>query len=348
MTEEVFLEHASDAGLAGVVNQLRAKSRKAVRRPVRRGDKVQLALGRPLLFPAVLRLEEVVVLYAGKEAGKSALAMRLAFCAATGTQLFRPWGVEGLKKTKVLYLDGEMTNGELERRAAANRRVLARVGVENDLFAYHCERLDLYSEDGRAAVLDLLRSLSEEQPRNVPVELLVIDNLTAMTPGGDFHQGWDAFFTWARELTESGMTVLVIHHAKEDEGIKGTQSKILNADRVLYLKKVAPNQNTDAGSSDDGGNSDEELDILRTRLVTEHARGVQFSEIRKPLEMEFDKRDASWVFTDQRKYTESVLKRQASSGLTDAEMGEFWGLTKRQTRTLRDNHNVEKNQSRKG
>jgi hypothetical protein len=83
-------------------------------------------------------------------------------------------------------------------------------------------------------------------------------------------------------------------------------------------------------------------------LVTEHARGVQFSEIRKPLEMEFDKRDASWVFTDQRKYTESVLKRQASSGLTDAEMGEFWGLTKRQTRTLRDNHNVEKNQSRKG
>jgi hypothetical protein len=189
MNPDEFLEYAKGVGLSQLIDHLESEARKGERRPMRRGDRKITPAGRPLLFPAVLRAEETAVLYAKKGAGKSALAMRMAFCAATGTSLCKPWGREGLQATKVLYLDGEMGDSTLGERVDSNRADLENQGISDDLFSDHYERLNLYSDEGRHAAQQLIDSLNSQKPLDVPVELVVVDNLTSMSGGADLQSG---------------------------------------------------------------------------------------------------------------------------------------------------------------
>ena len=368
MSVEEFLEHASDAGLGSVIEQLQARSRSSERRALGRGDRRTVQLSRPLVHPEILRARQVNMLCAEKGLGKTAFAMSLAFCAATGTALFKPWGSKGLERTKVLYWDGEMADGTLATRVDANRRHLEQLGVEDDLFFEYYKRVNVYSEEGRRAIEMVISDVNRRTPRDIPVGLLVIDNITAMTGGRDDQAGWDEFFSWARELNKKEMTVLVIKHGLNSDDTRGTQATRLNCDNNMYLEKQEPtgdeasenddsgdeaSENDDSGNeaseNDDSGNeaseNDEigdELDVLRLRFVPKNMRSVKFNETNLPLDLLFRKNDASWSLMGADAHVRKVLMKQVRDGLSDVEMGEFWGLSADQMKRLRGKHKVRK------
>jgi hypothetical protein len=64
------------------------------------------------------------------------------------------------------------------------------------------------------------------------------------------------------------------------------------------------------------------------------------------LSLEFCTDGASWEQLKQEEYIKTVLKSQGGKarkkGMTDAKMGEFWGLTARQVKDLRKKHGFAK------
>lgn len=346
MVPQQFLEHAREHGLGELIDHLESEVHKGERRPMRRGERQHSPPRRPLLFPAILRAGETAVLYAKKGAGKSALAMRLAFCAATGTPFAKPWGSEGLQATKVLYLDGEMGDSTLGERVGSNRAYLLTKGIDDDLFSDHYERLNLYSDEGRDAVQELIRSLAGQEPADILVGLVVIDNLTSMTGSGDFQSGWEQFFTWCRSLNAKGITVLVVHHANDDGTVRGSLMKIFNSDRVMYLTELKSKSQQTEEPDPEHQKDEVNSSRLRVRLDSEHVRRFVFSEIKHPLILEFNTDDASWNQMDQDTYTKGVLRSLVSHGgrqkMDDAKIGEFWGLTARQIRDLREKYEITK------
>lgn len=75
------------------------------------------------VVPGFLPKDEVTILYADGESGKSMFAMLIAICCATGTEL--PWGVMPVQ-CNVLYLDWETTQERVHKRI---ERISSGLGV---------------------------------------------------------------------------------------------------------------------------------------------------------------------------------------------------------------------------
>ena len=166
--------------------------------------------------------------------GKTNFAMAVAIAEATGTIAFLHWKIP--KPRRVLYIDGEMSDRLMKKRAVdAVRRNFG----QGQLFILSREDFpDMPPLDTPAGQRYLDRVIEIIGG----VDLVIFDNIQALlTPAGeDFGvASWEKTLPWVRELTRRKIGQIWIHHTGYDESHGyGTKTREWQMDTVAIMERV--------------------------------------------------------------------------------------------------------------
>ena len=329
MTPDEFMASAKDMGLAELVVRLGNERRARSGMPVRFSEIDTSEEPEHFLLSPVIRKGETCILYGMKETGKTALTLRMAFAVSLGSPFLKPWGRQSPRK--VLYLEGEAGDVGIRPRIRSARETFNDSDDHDALIWFNYERMNLYSDEGRLRVDNVVCAIERDEPTGVQFGLLVIDNLTSMNGGDDDPTQWDTFHSWLMTKFKSrGVSVLIVHHANRNAGMMGTQMKRINADRTIYVESIPERESFDATGR------------LRLRLDFENVRNNAFPEARTPMEIEYSHRKNKWTMLGSDGYISHVLENQIKADYTDATMGVFWDLNKDQVKALRMKYGMRK------
>jgi putative DNA primase/helicase len=160
---------------------------------------------RELLLDPILPAKGLMMIHARRGGSKTFLALAMGLAVAGGTSLLR-WSAP--KARRVLYVDGEMTLIDLQKRVAALKAGIG-VNIRNEHFrllaADHTDVPDLATEAGQRALDPLLYG----------VDLLIVDNISTLCwAGSDNSAGsWTSMQEWILRLRKRGLAVLLVHHS---------------------------------------------------------------------------------------------------------------------------------------
>jgi putative DNA primase/helicase len=178
--------------------------------------------------------------------GKTLFAMSLgnAVSAAASASIDFAWRT--LTPCRVLYIDAEMPLED-----AIDRLNYLGVGDNEGRFLYYS--VDYYvNEYPKAHRPNLLnesyrQSLKDDVILWEGVDLVVIDNLSALTPGIDENakKDWDVIGQWLLDLRFAGVAVLMVHHTGKGGDQRGTSAREDFLDVSLLLKRPPGYQITD-------------------------------------------------------------------------------------------------------
>jgi putative DNA primase/helicase len=194
---------------------------------------------RELLLDPILPVRGLAMIHAKRGGSKTFLALSIGLAVASGTNLLR-WSVP--KPRRVLYVDGEMTLPDLQKRVTALKAGIG-AQIPNDNFrllaADHTDIPNLATDAGQRALDPLLEG----------VELLVIDNLSTLCwTGSDNDAGsWTSLQEWMLRLRRKGVAVLVVHHSNKSGEQRGTSRREDVLDTVIGLRRP-PDYSPDEGA----------------------------------------------------------------------------------------------------
>ena len=184
---------------------------------------------REMLLAPILPAKGLMMIHARRGGSKTFLALAMGLAVAGGTSLLR-WSAP--KPRRVLYVDGEMTLVDLQRRVAALKAGIG-VNIPNESFrllaADHTTVPDLASEAGQRALDPLLDG----------VDLLIIDNISTLCwTGSDNDSGsWTTIQEWILRLRRRGIAVLLVHHSGKSGEQRGTSRREDVLDTVIALRR---------------------------------------------------------------------------------------------------------------
>ena len=166
--------------------------------------------------------------------GKTLLGFAWGFAMA-GAESFCHW--QAGPKTRVLYIDGEMSAELVQARLADEA---ARTGQRPENFHRLCreDRPDmppLDTEEGQAW-------LDQYMDRIGGVDFLILDNVMSLTTGDlKDEEAWKPVTDWMRDLTRRRIGVLWINHTGHDASrAYGTKTREWQLDTVMIAETVAP------------------------------------------------------------------------------------------------------------
>lgn len=336
MLVDEFLERAiSEYGLGRLAIKVRLSGKKESKF-VRMNAMADLPYPKFVVPPYICE-GDLCILFAKKGVGKSIISLRMAEAVALGKQFLEVFG--DCPQATVLYVDGETgATGMGSRRNHMLRTFGLGRHISEPLWLYS-DRLDLYSEEGRRKIEQKIADIEAADPDAPPLKLIVFDNLTSMNGGKDTPNGWDDFYTWTMSLKAQGIACLVVYHANDDESLRGSKMKLVNADDVLLVKELITDEETGdivpAPKNAKGGKVSEDRDELWFRLQPKNLRNNPFPDAYKQVDISFSVADAKWEMMNGYGYVRNVLENQVRYGMTDEEMAIFWGKTPRQIRELR-------------
>lgn len=175
------------------------------------------------------------MIYAKPGVGKTNLAIAMGAAVSKGGKLFGPYEIP--KPTGVIFLDGEMPASELQER-------IARMWIKPDPRNFKVISAELLSVQ-RRPIPNLADSVWQEAlfeflKQNKKFRFLILDNLSALTPGYDELSGldWDGVNQWLLALRRMGMTTLLVHHAGKNNQQRGTSKREDQLDLILKLTKI--------------------------------------------------------------------------------------------------------------
>jgi hypothetical protein len=176
----------------------------------------------------------LVLIAADRGIGKTWLALSIA-AAVTGIISIGDWKSD--KSHRCLYIDGEMSVYELQKRIAE----LLKNSTGNR------SQLSLISADSMKASGKTAPNLGNKQWRNEFLKIIreknykvvIIDNLASLTPGIDENkkQDWDQFDQWLLELRALNVAVIMIHHAGKSGEQRGTSAREDHLDVSIKLTR---------------------------------------------------------------------------------------------------------------
>jgi putative DNA primase/helicase len=184
---------------------------------------------RELLLDPILPAKGLMMIHARRGGSKTFLALAMGLAVASGTSLLR-WSAP--KARRVLYVDGEMTLIDLQRRVAALRAGMG-VDIRNDHFrllaADHTDVPDLATEAGQRALDPLLNG----------VDPLIIDNISTLCWAGSDNSAasWTSMQEWILRLRRRGIAVLLVHHSGKSGEQRGTSRREDVLDTVIGLRR---------------------------------------------------------------------------------------------------------------
>lgn len=188
-----------------------------------------------------LRTEETAVIWSPSGVGKTFLSLSIALAVAGGGSL-GDWTAPEARK--VLYLDGEMHQGDLQDRinfllscgavkvpdrelALSNLRIIARQAQE-----IGADYFDLTDPDHQEAIMGLVRGKAD---------LLILDNLTTMSEGLTDENDAAPFKllqSLFMELKRARVAAILVHHAnKGGKQMRGSTALETTFEVILGLLK---------------------------------------------------------------------------------------------------------------
>lgn len=174
-------------------------------------ESVANALNTPLdpLVEEFLDRRAMSVMYGSSNAGKTFVALDIAYHVATG----RPWLGRRTHRGLVVYVAAEGGYGIFRRAAALVER-------NKDLGPMHVVPCPVNLLDGRSDVKDLVEVVrAAETVENVECQMLVIDTMSRALAGGDENASTDvgAFVMNVDKIRAAiGCHMMIIHHSGKD------------------------------------------------------------------------------------------------------------------------------------
>src|SRR5262249_4665850 len=172
-----------------------------------------------------------VIMTAPTGIGKTMLAMGIGMASAAALG-FLHW--RGVRKARVLFIDGEMSRRLLKERLAAE---VARLGLMPDtFFALSHEDVDnmqpLNTAAGQQYIDGVIRDLGG-------VDAIIFDNVMALIAGDQKdEEGWRQTLPWVKSLTQRNIGQLWVHHTGHDESRGyGTKTREWQMDTVEHLER---------------------------------------------------------------------------------------------------------------
>jgi putative DNA primase/helicase len=246
---------------------------------------------RELIVDPWLPTQGLAMLHSARGIGKTHLALGIAYAVATGGGLL---GWSAPTPRRVLYLDGEMPAGAMQRRLAA---IIAGFNGEPPAPDY----LRLLSADiieGGLPDLGAKEGQAEVDAAIGEAELIILDNISTLVRSGKENEAesWLPVQGWALAHRRSGRSVLFIHHAGKGGQQRGTSRREDVLDTVITLRRPA---DYTAGQG------------ARFEIVIEKSRGVH-GEDAKAIEAQYEERDGAAIWT-RTEITDAELKRVADA-----------------------------------
>jgi putative DNA primase/helicase len=165
--------------------------------------------------------------------GKTLFGLAIAHAVSSGA----PFAWTAPVPSKVLYVDAEMPVEDAISRLTS----LGMVDAERRFLYYSCDYLvgkwpgfrpNLLNEHYRESFKDDVLGLEG-------IDFVIIDNLSALTPGIDENskKEWDVIGQWLLSLRFGGVAVLLVHHTGKSGDQRGTSSREDFLDVSLSLKR---------------------------------------------------------------------------------------------------------------
>jgi hypothetical protein len=186
---------------------------------------------RRLLLDPLLPEQGLVMLYAYRGIGKTCVALGIAAAVANGGVFLR-WRAP--RPRRVLYIDGELPASTLQQRV---RMILA--GLEE------CQpqsgAFQLVTPDLQKRPMPDLATIEGQnllEPLAAEVDLIILDNLSALCRSGSENDGedWAPVQEWTLRLRRQGKSVLLVHHAGKNKAQRGTSKREDLLDTVITLR----------------------------------------------------------------------------------------------------------------
>jgi hypothetical protein len=163
--------------------------------------------------------------------GKTMFGVALAF-ATEAKKPFLHW--KAGRAARVLYVDGEMSRREMQRRL---REEAARAGrTPQHLYVLSREDFDdmlpLNTEAGQKWM--------DEKIAEVRPDLILFDNIQALLVGDNSkEESWSPVLPWMRSLTKRSIGQIWFHHTGHNEGhAYGTKTREWQLDFCILLERV--------------------------------------------------------------------------------------------------------------
>lgn len=199
----------------------------------------QLPLTKEVMFIAPWFGPGTVTLVYGRAGiGKSYLVLDLLRAVHEGSE-FLSMPIDLTVKPRSLYVDGEMTSNMLQGRL---RDVYGDGSLPKD--AYVFSKLYWWSQHKDAAGFNLIepwcREMLDAAIEEYKINIVVLDNKSSLLPGVDEDKTNDnaPFVLWMKQLCQSGVAVVLVHHPNKQGGLRGAISYEDNIDTTLKLSMV--------------------------------------------------------------------------------------------------------------
>jgi 5S rRNA maturation endonuclease (ribonuclease M5) len=277
---------------------------------------------REQILSPILPTQGLGMLYAKRGVGKTHLALGIGYAVSTGGS-FLHWSAP--KPSGVCYVDGELPGETLKEWACG---IVAGADVAKDAPApFRIITPDL--QDGPMPDLATVAGQAALEPHLEGVELLILDNLSALCRVSDENEGgdWVPVQGWLLGLRRRGITVLLLHHAGKSGAQRGTSRREDLLDVVINLRHSADY------SPEEG---------LRCEVHYEKCRAFYGKEAR-PFEvrMETDASGAAvWTMRD----IEDVMAVRAAElfadGMSIRDVADELGISKSTAHRLKKKANV--------
>lgn len=184
----------------------------------------------PILGP--FRSQQLALIYAPTGAGKTMFALGMAAAMALGQDFLR-WPSRGPRR--VLYVDGEMSAWELQRRLGGVQAPNLYLASSMAMSTVHgIEPLNLAMPEGQAVLLEWVRALA--------IEVVYLDNLMCLSyvPGTSINsdESWRPVNQLCLTLRAAGLLVVILDHANQTGHIHGTKTKLWHVNHGISITAI--------------------------------------------------------------------------------------------------------------
>ena len=175
------------------------------------------------------------LIHAARGTGKSFFVLALCRALITGQEI-AGWKVK--RPVRVLYLDGEMSQSDLQKRLRA-LDLVDRDGVESFYALNH----DAFFRENWSVYC-----MSEEKAQNALLnictyhnfEVLVLDNLSSLFRGVEENSAddWEKVLGWLLKCRRHGVSVVLVHHSGKNGDQRGTSRREDHAAWCIKLDAI--------------------------------------------------------------------------------------------------------------
>lgn len=192
------------------------------------------------LVPGLLNRGESMMIFGKPGCGKTWITLGLGLAISSGRN-YLGWGT---RKSKVLYIDGEMPIAKMQKRISIMSKIIGCDPVEVSSNFHIISRNHMHSGGlGEFPSLSTRKGKDLVEARAEGVEVVIFDNISCLWSASDNDEE-DQILTnqWFVKMRSEGKTLIVVHHPnKVGESQRGNSKR---ADPMDLIWKLRPPDST--------------------------------------------------------------------------------------------------------